>query len=282
MARWSDTLFSLKLWSTNMVTVSPDQILVALAVSENEWPVLVGAQWPKIEPKLNALRDKLEKSEGIAQMRAAAELVQLLAPYTDARERLNDAIAAQTETGKIVLQLAEFAKFMGLDPEVSRQIRNAPQLSSTKRFIWQSSPTKATSLKLANVVVSFDFGMFSEFLVGLLTTSIKDVIGEANGILRAAGVLLMIASLYKATALKLDEREATVFYGFAQAGREAKEDLILANTNKVRHAVSLRPLDKIELGNALHRLAEFKSIERVKGSSNQWRIIEKHKTKPIS
>jgi hypothetical protein len=205
--------------------------------------------------------------------------VQLFAPHAAARARLNEVVKAQTLAGAMVLQLADLAKRLGLDPAVSNQIRNATQPSSAERFIWQSSPTKATSLKLANVVISFEFGMFCEFLVGLITTSIKDVIGEANGVLRAAGALLMIASLYKATAIKLDEREATVFYGFTQAGREAEENVILANTNKVRQSVSLKPLDKQELGNALHKLAEFRSIERVKDAPDQWRIIENHKAK---
>lgn len=262
-----------------MSSLSPEHVLAAIADADSEWPGLVGEQWPKIEPQYRDLLDQLENTTGPAQMRAAAELVQLLAPYATARERLNNTVAAQTEAGAMVFQLAGLAKQLGLDPAVSDQISNAAQPSSSQRFIWQSSPTKATSLKLANVFISFEFAVFSEFLVGLITTSIKDVIGEANGVLQAAGALLMIASLYKATAIKLDEREATVFYGFAQAGREAKEDVILIHTNRVRQAVSLRPLDKQELGNALHKLSEFGSIERVKDRPDLWRIIENHKTK---
>ena len=265
-----------------MSTLSPEHVLSAVADAEGEWPVLVGEQWPKIEPQYRDLRYQLENTTGPTQMRAAAELVQILAPYAAARERLNEAIAAQTEAGAMAFQLADLAKRLGLDPDVSEQIRNAAQPSSSQRFIWQPSPTKATSLKLANVVVSFDFGMFSEFLVGLITTSIKDVIGEANGVLKAAGALLMIASLYKAAAIKLDEREATVFYGFAQAGCEAKESVILANTNRVRQTVSLKPLDKQELGNALQKLGEIRGIKRVKGKSDLWRIIENHNAKRFS
>jgi len=262
-----------------MSTLSPEHVLAALADAEGEWPVLVGAQWPKIEPQYRVLRDQLENTTGAEQMRAAADLVQLLAPYAAARERLNDAVTAQNEAGAMVLQLADFAKQLGLDPAVSEQIHDAARPSSSQRFIWQSSPTKATSLKLANVLINFGFVTLYEFLVGLITTAIKDVIGEANGVLKAAGALLMIASLYKATTIKLDEREATVFYGFAKAGCAAKEDDILVHTNQVRQAVSLKPLDKQELGNALHKLAEFRSIERVKDTSDLWRIIESHKAK---
>ena len=262
-----------------MSALSPEHILAALTDAESEWPGLVGAQWPKIESQYRDLRDQLENTTGAAQMLAAAELVQLFDPYAAARERLNEAVSAQTEADAMAFQLADLAKQLGLDPAVSEQLRNAAQPSSFQRFTWQPSPTKATSLKLANVFINFDIAMFPEFLMGLITTAIKDVIGEANGILQAAGVMLMIASLYKATAIKMDEREATVFYGFAKAGCEAKEDVILAHTNRVRQAVSLEPLDKQELGNALYKLSEFRSIEWIKDTHDMWRIIENHKAK---
>jgi len=261
-----------------MSQLSPEHILAALADVEGEWPYLLGEQWQKIEPQYLDLLNQLENTTGPTQKRAAAELVQLFAPYAAARERLNEAVVVQTEAGAIVLQLSEIAKQIGLDPVVSFKILSAAKPSSPQRFIWQTSPTKATSLKLANAVISFEFGVFSEFLAGLITTSIKDVIGAANSVLQAAGALLMIASLYKATAIKLDEREATVFYGFAKAGCAAKEDDILAHTNQARQSVSLKPLDKQELGNALYKLAEIRSIERVKDTPDLWRIIENHKS----
>ena len=142
------------------------------------------------------------------------------------------------------------------------------------RYIWQSGPTKATSLKLGNL--RFEFGAFSDLVTGVIIAISKDVLGEADVILKAAGVLLLIRSFYGATAIQLDEREATVFCGFAKAGREAKEKAILAYTNRVRDAVSLKPLDKQELGNALYKLAEIKSIEKMKGMPGRWRIVEQH------
>jgi hypothetical protein len=262
-----------------MSTISPENILLSIIAAENEWPVLVGEDWPKIKWKYRDHRNQLQSATGPKQMRAAADLVQLLAPYPAASERLNNGIVAQTEAGAIVMQLAALAKQLGVDPIVCAKIGNAAKPTSPQRYIWQSSPTKATSIKLKNVLLSFEFGMFSEFLAGLITTSIKDVIGEANGVLRAAGVLLMIASLYKTLSIKLDEREATVFFGFTQIGREAKEDNILNRTNRVRETVSLKVLNKQELGNALHKLAAIKSVERVKNSPNLWRIIENHKAK---
>jgi hypothetical protein len=263
-----------------MSTLSPAHVLNALASVEYEWPALVGAEWPNIEVQYRDLRVKLESTTGPAQMLAAADLVQLFAPYAAARERLSAAIARETEEGSILVSLADLADQLGLDPAVSAQFKDAAQPESSQRFMWQSSPTKATSLKLENVILSFEFGAFSEFLIGLITIATKDVLGDANMILKAMGVLLLLASLYKATSIKLDEREATVFCGFARAparkGGGVKEEVIWAHVNAVRHAVSLKPLDRQELGNALHRLAEIKSVERVAGQSDTWRIVEKH------
>jgi hypothetical protein len=262
-----------------MSTLSPAHVLNALASVEYEWPALVGAEWPNIEVQYRDLRVKLESTTGPAQMLAAADLIQLFAPYAAARERLSAAIAGNTEEGSILVSLAELADQLGLDPSVSAQFKEAAQPESSQRFIWQSSPTKATSLKLENVILSFEFGAFSEFLIGVITTATKDVLGEAGVILKAMGVLLLLASLYKATSIKLDEREATVFCGFAKAPMRrggVKEKVILAHVNAVRHAVSLKPLDRQELGNALHKLAEIKSVERVAGQSDTWRIVEKH------
>ena len=263
-----------------MPTLSPVNVLIALSSLEHEWPVLVGAGWPNIEAQYRDLRARLESTTGSAQMLVAADLVQLLSPFVAARERLNTAIAATTEEGSILVRLAVLADQLGLDPSVGSKFRQAAQLENSQRFIWQSSSTKATSLKLENVRLSFELGAFTEFLIGVITTTTNDVLGEANLILKAMGVLLVLTSLYKATAIKLDEREATVFCGFAKAPTRkdggVKENVILKHANAVRREVSLKPLDRQELGNALHKLAEIKSIERVSDQPLIWRIVEKY------
>lgn len=264
-----------------MPKLSPDHVLGIIRSAESEWPAIVGSKWPEIEAQYHALCARLESTKGPTQMRTAAELVELFAPYADARERLNDALRAHTEVGRILLSLADLGNQLGLESFLITHLRNAAESFSTQRFIWQSSPTKATSLKIANVLINFECGAFCVFLSGLITNTTKDVLGETNKLLQAAGVLLIIASLYKITAIKLGEREATVFYGFALAGREAREEDILADTNRVRLAVNLKLLDKQELGNALHKLAEIRSIERVKGFTDVWRIIESHHVKPF-
>jgi hypothetical protein len=216
-------------------------------------------------------------------MRTAADLIQLFAPYAPARERLSAAITGETEEGCILLSLADLADQLGLDARVRAQFKEAAQPERSQRYIWQSRPTNATSLKLENVILRFEPSAFSEFLIGLLTTATKDVLGEPNVIFKAMGVLLLIASLYKAASIKLDEREATVFCGLARAsmkdGSGVKEKQILEQTNAIRREVSLKALDKQELGNALHKLAEIKTIERVAGQRGHWRIVEKHDLK---
>ena len=266
-----------------MSGLSATDVLAALRLCEADLINVIGRDWAQLEPQYRQLFKRLESSAGPMQMLAAAEVVELFAPFDAARERLNDAIAAQSEGGKVLLALADIADQLGLDPAVSAQFKEAAQPGNRQRFVWQSSPTQATSLKLENVALSFELGAFSEFVLGLIVTATKDVLGGTNVILQAAGVLLMIASLYKATAVKLDEREATVFCGFAKAPRKpdggVKEEVILAHANAVRRTVSLKPLDMEEMGNALYKLAEIKSVERVAGQAGTWRIIEKHRVK---
>jgi hypothetical protein len=266
-----------------MSNLSAAHVLKALAGVEDELPALVGAEWSNIEVPYRDLRVQLEGTSGPAQMLAAADLIQLFAPYPAARERLTAVVTGETDEGSVLVSLAGLAEQLGLDPSVGEQFKEAAQRRSSQRFVWQSSPTKASSLKLENVILSFDLGEFSEFLIGLITTATKNVLGEANVILKAMGVLLLLVSLYKATSIKLDEREATVFCGIARAstrkGRGVKEKVILERTNAVRRAVSLKPLNKQELGNALHKLAEIKSVELMAGQAETWRIVERYNTK---
>ena len=193
---------------------SPADILAAIFSIEREWPDLIGAEWPNIEKRYQTLRARLENATGSAQMLAAAELVELFASYAAAQERLNEAITANTKVDAILLNLADLANQLGLDPSVAKQFRDAARPDSSIRYIWQTSPTKATSLKLGNL--SFEFGAFSDLVTGAIITASKNVLGEADVILKAAGVLLLIRSFYGATAIQLDEREATVFCGFAR------------------------------------------------------------------
>jgi hypothetical protein len=274
---------SIFFWEFIMSTLSPAHVLSALARVEHDWPALVGKEWPTIESQYRELRSRLECTTGPDQMRAAADLIQLFAPYAAARERLSAAITRETEEGSILLSLADLADQLGLDPSVSAQFKEAAQPEMSQRYIWQSSPTNATSLKLENVILRFEPSAFSEFLISLLTTAMKDVLGEPNVVFKAMGVLLLIASLYKAASIKLDEREATVFCGLARASRKdgsgVKEKQILEQTNAIRREVGLKALDKQELSNALHKLAEIKTIERVAGQHRNWRIVEKYDLK---
>jgi hypothetical protein len=153
--------------------------------------------YSNIEEQYLNLQKQLKNTVGPAQMRAAAELMQLLAPYDAARERLNNAIILQNEVGENLFSLADFADQLGLDSTVSLQLRKAAQARGPEeRIIWQTSPTKATSIKMGNF--NFEFGACSEFFVGVIATVCKDVLIEANLILKALGVLMVIRSLYAA------------------------------------------------------------------------------------
>ncbi len=262
-----------------MSNLSPADVLAALNIAEADLIALVGADWPKLEAQYRDLRARLEGDAGPAQMLAAAEVVELFAPFDAARERLNDALAAQTDAGAVLLGLADVAEQLGLDSAVSALFKDAAQSGGPHRLILQKSPTQAKSLKLGNL--SFDFGDLAELVTGLIATTHTEIIGQTSYILLAAGVLLILRALYKVTAVKLDEREATVFWGFAQAAQngEAAETAILAQANTARAEVGLEALEPLELKNALHKLAEIKSVARAEGKAETWRVIEKHNVK---
>ena len=267
-----------------MANLSAADVLAALRLCEADLIGFTGDKWPRIEPRYRELFDRLANSTGPTQMLAAAEIVDFFAPFNAARERLNAAIAAQSEAGRVLIGLADMADQLSLGSPVGAQFRAAAQPGGRQRFVWQSSPTKATSLKIENVILTFEVGAFADFVLGIVITATKDVLGDARSILQAAGLLAILAGLYKATTIKMDEREATVFCGCARAPHGpdggVPEEVILAHANAVRHGASLKPLDREELGNALYKLAEIKSVARVEAQTGTWRIIEQHNVKP--
>jgi len=254
---------------------SPSNILAALNAAEPDLIALIGDDWPQLADRYRQLKAALADEEG--QWLASVEIIELFAPYAAARERLNRAILEQDLRGSVALGLADIAAQIGATPAAA-----APP-EPRMRSISLKSPAQATSIKLGNF--SFDFGEVSELAAGVIMTG-SDVIGDLgvkHYVLVAAGVLLIARSLLKAMTVELSEREATVFYGLAQAAgpdKTATEAAILQRANAARKEVGLKPLDADDLRNALHRLAEIKSVGRVEGSPDRWQIVEQYHLKP--
>ena len=259
-----------------MAGPTPQDILEALKAHEADLSESVGEEWPQIEPRYRELRVRLEQSTGPIAMLAAADVAELFAPYEKARILLREAVARQTETGQVLLGLGDVADQLQFGPAVGARFREAALATERTRYVLASGPTKAKSLKFANL--DFDFGNLSELVAGLIVTTVKDITTQTDVLLVVAAGRLILKALYKATTVALDEREATVFYGFAQVAEEklAKERAILAGTNKVRAEVHLKPLDLTDLRNALFKLEQIKAIKSVQGEDGIWRIVEGH------
>lgn len=256
---------------------TPECILMAITSIENELPDLVGKDWPNIETKYRGLCTRLKSTTGLEQMRTAAELQRLLAEYDNARKYLRNAIMSQTIAGEIFFNMAELTEQLGFDASVISLLREAAiQPISSERIIFMDGPTRAVSVKLGNI--RFNFDALINFIFGVIATISKNVLGQPNLLFKAAGVLTIIHSFYKVINIELSERDVTVFLGLINAtggpGNGVKEEVILDYTNIVRNSISLKPLDSLELGNALYNLSEIKSIERVAGINDMWRVIE--------
>ena len=77
--------------------MKPEAVLQALLAIWDELPALVGADWPKVLPRLEALLDRL-KATGDPDV--TADLVLVLRAYPAARTRLQAATAAEPALGQ--------------------------------------------------------------------------------------------------------------------------------------------------------------------------------------
>lgn len=253
---------------------SPKNILSALIRAEAELINLVSGDWPHLADRYSQLKAALANEED--KWLASVEIKELFAPYPSARQRLEGAILEQDLQGSVALGMAAIASQIGASYEAA-----APP-EPRMRGIFVKSPTQARSIKLGNF--SFDFGEMSELAAGIVMTG-NDLIGDFGAkqyVLVAAGVLLVARSLLKAMTVELSEREATVFYGFAQAAggdKSAAEADILERTNAARKEIGLKPLDADDLKNALHKLAQICSVQHIETSSDRWQIVETYKVK---
>src|SRR5690606_41300215 len=107
---------------------------------------------------------------------------------------------------------------------------------------------------------------------------------DSNHLLAAAGVLLIIRGLLKATTEEISEQDASVFWGVIQAqrhnvARRVTTARVLEHTNQERAKVQLPSLTEQQDRPALYNLVELGSVEQVDKEHEIWCIIEKYKSK---
>jgi hypothetical protein len=117
-------------------------------------------------------------------------------------------------------------------------------------------------------------------------------ISHLNPLLLAFGVILLGRLGWEATAIKISEQEASVFWGLLKAqdeqsnGQSVSEAVVVAVTNrergKDRNGVRLgAPLPQEAVRRSLESLEKIGSVvhEDEEGQSTRWRIAERYQVK---
>lgn len=265
--------------------MTPDNILAALESLESQLPSLTGQEaWETIKDDFDTLKLSLRDSNDPEECdRLASELVDFLVPYKHARDRLKDEIQLQHIRG--VLQdtmetdLPAFAAKIGVDNKIVKDsadvvlksvVVDAEESGVRLIKIKEGGIEPGTSVKIRN----FHLDLVS--MTELIATYLE------NDDLVVAGVLLIISSLTKipkAITIQLSEQETSVFWGLVlarDADNSAEENLIEEYTNNERDKHGRLPLTNEGVKDALHRLEKIKSVERLEGKQDTWRIVEKY------
>lgn len=271
--------------------MTPEQLSIVLRQLEPALPELVGqSAWATIASTWSDKLQRLQVSnDKIEQMRLAAELRTLLAPYTPARERLKAATGGISLYQQLLTSLAGLAIQLNSDPEQVEQLREAAVLHShlaqTRLIVLQGVGQKAQSIKWQNF--EFDFGDATEMIetaAGILAAFSDIISPDSNHLLAAAGVLLIIRGILKATTEEVSEQDASVFWGVIQTqrhnvARHVTTAKVVEHTNQERAKVHLSPLSEQQVRHALHNLVAMGSVEQTDEEKEVWRVIEKYKSK---
>jgi len=134
----------------------------------------------------------------------------------------------------------------------------------------------AKSIKLKNIR-SIDIATTFETLAGILMVAGEDKY-HANLYVVIAGILLIIQGVLKLSFQKMEEREASVLWGFYKAKNKAgiaPESLIVRMTNSERTKYGYKELNEADVTNALYTLMSYKCVSKVDRSIRQWKLVEK-------
>jgi len=273
--------------------MTPENILAALDSLESELPALTGKEaWGAIKDDFHTLKQRLQKSCNFEKRdRLTSELIDLLVPYNDARDRLNEETRVQhiravlRET--METDLPAFAATMGVDNTIvepsaaivlESMVVDPEELEVRLIKIKEGGIEGGKSIKIQNL--HLDLRVMTE-LVASSTITGTTVITQPDPHIVVAGVLLIINSLTETVTIQLSEEETSVFWGLVLArdrDNSAEECLIAEYTNDERIKHGRQPLTNEGVRDALRRLEKLKSVEPVEGEQDTdiWRIVEKY------
>ncbi|MBC8507684.1 MAG: hypothetical protein H8D34_22685 [Chloroflexi bacterium] len=260
---------------------SAANILAALNQIENQLLSLIAPSWADAS---NYKAHKVDLADEETEELAALGIIELFAPHAIAFKLLNTAIIKQNDWGAISLMMAELTR--QIKPELSQAFAEAALPESTIRKVAfkRGDPSSAKSFKLGNI--DLDLGEMHTLLLGILTVVGNQIVGEEiKPFFVALGIIAIAKQIIDSMALEIDDREATVLWGFAKIADENRigsELDILNATNRTREMIGLRLLNDKEIRNSLHNLQTLRIIEKSDSEDKVWKIKESIQRKNMS
>lgn len=268
---------------------APHFVLAAVTRIYADLPLLVGADWPTIQPQVDAHIATLQ-SQPEAHL-ASTQLFGLLARYEPARQRLAAEIKIQeTITYNLTQPLTDLnlalddhllaAMYTALRWEIDPATVPAPNEDVRTRAITMKDGGVAggRSIKFRNLDLNLVKMMLN---VGNLGLAVHSATEKPMPFVVAASILVMVGTLLNEMSVKIEQQEATVFWGMIRAagtmtGAGLHEETIREATNAEREKYGLDALTEAQVRASLSKLVGLKSVEQ---SGSTYRIIERYSVK---
>lgn len=271
---------------------APHSVLAAVQRIYDVLPNLVGTDWSSIQPQVDAHIATLQ-TQPDAYL-ASAQLFGLLARYEPARLRLSE---------ELIVQQTVAANLSGPLAEIKLSMDDTLLAVMMSGFVWEvdssTVPPLDESLKTVRAIamkdggadgaksikfknLDLDLGKMMTVGAGFFLAG-QDMLDKPTPFMIAGGILVLVGTLLSEMTVKIEQQEATVFWGFIVAtnehpkDRQASVDAIFTTTNAERRKRGLPDLTDEQLKHSLYKLEQLGSVERVEG--DRYRIIEKFKVK---
>ena len=275
---------------------SDPNVLAAMLRLEPELPALFGEVWNDVQPQIAADLKALHQSQNVEQQQAVAErLIDQMSRFPNTQQRLKSELHIQetvktdigTALGGLHHQLGMdestfqssldamiFGLHWSLDPD---DLPAVDEMTTRAIRMKPGAVGGGKSIKFSNL--NLDLGELCSIASSVGTV----LVGTTNGLLIAAGLLGVIATLIKASTVSVNEQDASVFWGFIQTrdmtDSSATEADIIASTNRERARYNRTQLKDADILASLTNLEALKSIAP-EGHQGRWKLIESFKIKP--
>lgn len=267
-----------------------DSKLLTLAVKRiwNELPSLFGTEaWNTLQGEIEALVEVLESQPDDTQ--TYDDLLNLFWDSESANRRLHDElddleqVATCLSEGAASLESAAIDQLVELFSATMRwdvQPKSPRKSKSRVMSIGDGGAAGAKSIKLKNL--DLDLGKMMAVGGGFFLAG-QEALEKLTPFAVAGGILAMVGALLSEMTVKIEQQEATVFWGFIVAtndrpkDRQATADLTLSTTNAERRKRGLPELTDEQFKHSFYKLEQLGSVERVEGDI--YRIVERFKVK---